>query len=141
MPSAPKRLGALLCQSPRSFGKEASIWTLALAAEVSFEQGLTQERVSGETLRNWPNVSVPTLAVSMNRILHLPDNLSDHALGYAIAGDAGGAAYVTGPTASSDFPTTPGAFDPSHNGVEDAFVAKLLLIRLDLYLPLVLRNP
>jgi hypothetical protein len=45
------RLKALLHQSPRTFGKPTSVWTLPLAAEVSFEQGLTKERVSGETIR------------------------------------------------------------------------------------------
>jgi hypothetical protein len=44
--------------------------------------------------------------------------------GGAIAIDAMGGAHVTG-TASSDFPTTPGAFDPNHNGGPDVFVAKL----------------
>jgi hypothetical protein len=33
-------------------------------------------------------------------------------------------AYVTGSTSSSDFPTTVGAFDRTHNGKFDAFVAK-----------------
>jgi transposase len=46
-----ERLRALLHRSPRSFDKPTSVWTLALAAEVSFEQGLTPERVSGETIR------------------------------------------------------------------------------------------
>ncbi len=46
-----KQLRALLHQSPRTFGKPTSVWTLELAAEVSFEQGLTPERVSGETIR------------------------------------------------------------------------------------------
>jgi hypothetical protein len=41
----------LLHQSPRTFGKETSLWTLELAAEVCFEQGLTKERVTGETIR------------------------------------------------------------------------------------------
>ena len=46
--------------------------------------------------------------------------------GYAIAADGSGAAYVTGDTRSFDFPTTPGAFDTTHNGGGyDAFVAKL----------------
>jgi hypothetical protein len=44
-------LGALLHQSPRTFGKPTSIWTLELAAEVSFEQGLTTNQVSIETIR------------------------------------------------------------------------------------------
>ena len=49
--AAAERLRALLHQSPRSFGKETSLWTLELAAEVSFEQGLTPERVSREAVR------------------------------------------------------------------------------------------
>ena len=44
-------LRILLHQSPRHFGKPTSVWTLELAAEVSFEQGLTRERVSDETIR------------------------------------------------------------------------------------------
>lgn len=46
-----ERLKALLHQSPRNFGKATSVWTLELAAEVSFEQGLTPERVSREAVR------------------------------------------------------------------------------------------
>ncbi len=44
---------------------------------------------------------------------------------YALALDAQGAATVAGETESADFPTTPGAFDTSHNGVYDAFVTWL----------------
>ncbi len=43
----------------------------------------------------------------------------------AVAVDAQGAATVLGATSSADFPTTSGAFDTSHNGVIDAFVARL----------------
>jgi hypothetical protein len=32
---------------------------------------------------------------------------------------SGGQVYVTGETSSPDFPTTPEAFDPTHNGLED----------------------
>jgi transposase len=46
-----EQLRALLHQSPRSFGKPTGRWTLDLAAEVSFEQGLTPQRVSDETIR------------------------------------------------------------------------------------------
>jgi len=45
------QLRTLLHQSPRTFDKPTSLWTLELAAEVSFQQGLTPERVSGETIR------------------------------------------------------------------------------------------
>ena len=44
-------LEELLHCSPREFGKETSLWTLKDAAEVSFEEGLTNERVSAETIR------------------------------------------------------------------------------------------
>jgi transposase len=46
-----EQLRTLLHQSPRTFDKPTSVWTLELAADVSFEQGLTPERVSGETIR------------------------------------------------------------------------------------------
>jgi len=46
-----ERLKEILHQSPRTFGKPSSVWTCELAAEVSFEQELIRERVSGETIR------------------------------------------------------------------------------------------
>ena len=50
-PVAAERLRALLHQSPRTFDKPTSIWTLDLAAEVCAEEGITRERVTGETIR------------------------------------------------------------------------------------------
>ena len=41
-------LKELLHHPPREFGKETSLWTLEDAAEVSFEEGLSERRVSGE---------------------------------------------------------------------------------------------
>ena len=45
--------------------------------------------------------------------------------GAAIAVDSAGSAYVVGSIASGSFPTTPGAFDRSSSGRDDAFVTKL----------------
>lgn len=50
---------------------------------------------------------------------------SDYDVGHAIAVDGEGNAYIAGETESIDFPTTPGAFDTTHNGGRDAFVVKL----------------
>ncbi len=42
----------LLHRSPREFGRDSSLWTLEMAAaQVSFEEGLIERRVSGETIR------------------------------------------------------------------------------------------
>ena len=46
----------------------------------------------------------------------------------AISIDSAGNAYPTGSTQSSDFPTTPGAFDRSYNGQGDAFALKMTLV-------------
>jgi transposase len=44
-------LREMLHRSPREFGYETSLWTLQMAAQAAFEEGLTQRRVSGETIR------------------------------------------------------------------------------------------
>lgn len=59
-------LRALLHQSPRTFGKPTSRWTLSLAAEVSFAQGLTPRLVSDETIR----LALRRLRVSWKRAKH-----------------------------------------------------------------------
>jgi len=46
-----ERLRDLLHHTPRAFDKPTSLWTLGLAAEVSFEQGLISQVVSAETIR------------------------------------------------------------------------------------------
>src|SRR5829696_4362130 len=48
---ATEQLRALLHQSPRTFGKPTSVWTLELAAEVACAEGITAEPVSDETIR------------------------------------------------------------------------------------------
>jgi transposase len=46
-----ERLKSILHENPRQYGQDTSLWTLELAAQVSFEQGLTAYRVSDETVR------------------------------------------------------------------------------------------
>ena len=59
-------LRALLHQRPRTFGKPTSRWTLALAVEVSFAQGLTPRLVSDETIR----LALRRLGVTWKRAKH-----------------------------------------------------------------------
>lgn len=49
----------------------------------------------------------------------------DFDAGFGIAVDGAGYTYVTGRTISTNFPTTTGAYDTSHNGDMDAFVVKI----------------
>jgi hypothetical protein len=65
-PGACESLRALLHQNPRTFGKPTSRWTLALAAEVSFAQGLTPRLVSDETMR----LALRRLGVAWKRAKH-----------------------------------------------------------------------
>ncbi len=44
-------LQELLHRSPREFGRQSTWWTLAMVAEVSFEEGISEKRVTGETIR------------------------------------------------------------------------------------------
>ena len=41
----------ILHQSPRTYDKRTGVWTLALAAEVCYEQGVTERLLSDETIR------------------------------------------------------------------------------------------
>ena len=46
-----KQLKELLHRSPRDFGEERGTWTLELAAQISFEQGILPTPVSSESVR------------------------------------------------------------------------------------------
>lgn len=59
-------LRALLHQSPRTFDRPTSCWTLELAAEVCVEQGLTESQVSIETIR----LALKKLGVGWQRAKH-----------------------------------------------------------------------
>ena len=61
-----EKLRALLHQSPRNFGKPTSLWTLEIAAEICFEQGLTPKRVRAQTVR----ATVSRLGVKWKREKH-----------------------------------------------------------------------
>jgi transposase len=61
-----ERLRALLHQSPRTFGKDSSVWTLQLAAEVSYAEGILPRQVSDETIRT----ALTQLGVSWKRAKH-----------------------------------------------------------------------
>jgi transposase len=50
-PSPCARLQHILPQSPRTYGKPTGVWTLALAAEVCYEQGVTERLMSDATIR------------------------------------------------------------------------------------------
>jgi len=61
-----ERLRALLHQSPRTFEKDTSIWTLDLAAEVSVTVGIVSRPISGETVRT----ALAKLGVRWKRAKH-----------------------------------------------------------------------
>jgi len=73
-----------------------------------------------------PDAFVSKLDVSGSSLLYSTFlGGDDEDYGVDIAVDDSGNAYATGRTYSCDFPTTPRAFDTSHNGYDDIFVAKL----------------
>jgi transposase len=64
--AAMEQLREMLHQSPRKYGKATSVWTLELAADVAFEQGLTGSRVAGETVR----ATLKRMGISWRRAKH-----------------------------------------------------------------------
>jgi hypothetical protein len=49
--AAREKLREMIQQSPREFDYDTSLWTLDLLAQASYEQGLTERQVTGETVR------------------------------------------------------------------------------------------
>jgi hypothetical protein len=72
-----------------------------------------------------PSSIIPAATVEANLTYStfLGGSSSDYGTGIAVGQD--GATYITGVTFSSNFPTTPGAFDRSLYGLNDIFIAKL----------------
>ncbi len=73
-----------------------------------------------------PNAFVAKLDPTGSSLIYstyLGGSVADEGLSIAI--DSAGDAYVTGETASTDFPGTPSSFDTTINGRWDAFAAKL----------------
>jgi transposase len=61
-----ERLQHILHQSPRTYGKSTGVWTLALAAQVCHEQGVTARCLSDETIRR----AVPRWRTNWKRAKH-----------------------------------------------------------------------
>ncbi|MCB0712295.1 MAG: SBBP repeat-containing protein [Ignavibacteriae bacterium] len=83
--------------------------------------GAYDESHNGET-----DIFITKLSSDGSRLLYstfIGGTLNDYGSGIAVDGE--GNAYVTGYTNSSDYPTTGGAYDESHNGKDDIFITKL----------------
>jgi transposase len=65
-PEQTEQLRALLHRSPREFGHPTTLWTLELAAQVSFATGVSARQVSGETVRQ----ALKRLGVGWKRAKH-----------------------------------------------------------------------
>lgn len=61
-----QQLRTILHQSPRAFGKNTSLWTLALLADVCFAQGLTPGTISVESIRR----ALQRMGVNWKRAKH-----------------------------------------------------------------------
>ena len=76
-------LREMLHRSPREFGRNSSLWTLAMASEVAFEEGLTEERVSGETIRAMLSRLLSVRWMRAKRWITSPDPLYERKKGGA----------------------------------------------------------
>ncbi len=64
--AAREQLRELIQHSPRDFDYDTSLWTLDLLAQASFEQGLTEMLVTGETVR----ATLASMGISWQRAKH-----------------------------------------------------------------------
>jgi hypothetical protein len=63
---AREQLGEMIQHSPRDFGYDTSLWTLDVLAQASFEQGVTEMLVTGETVR----ATLASMGMSWQRAKH-----------------------------------------------------------------------
>jgi len=77
-------LRGMLHRSPREFGYESSLWTLDMAADAAFEAGLTERRVSGETIRATLSRLLGIRWMRAKRWITSPDPLYERKKGGAI---------------------------------------------------------
>jgi hypothetical protein len=64
--AAREQLREIIQHSPRDFDYDTSLWTLDLLAQASFEQGLTERLVTGETVR----ATRASMGISWQRVKH-----------------------------------------------------------------------
>ena len=76
-------LREVLHRSPREFGRSSSLWTLDMAADVAFEEGLTEGRVSGETIRATLSRLLSVRWMRAKRWITSPDPLCERRKGGA----------------------------------------------------------
>ena len=85
-------------------------------SKICFELG-NYDRSKSLTIDPSVNLSRPAFSTLMGGPINDQGN--------AIAVDNSGNVFVTGKVPSPTFPTTPGTFDTTHNGLDDVFVTKL----------------
>lgn len=61
-----KRLQEMLRHTPRKYEKDSSLWSLELLAEVSYEEGITESKVSHEAVRQ----ALKRLGIKWKRAKH-----------------------------------------------------------------------
>jgi len=77
-------LREMLHRSPREFGYHTSLWSLEMAADAAFEEGLTEGRVSGETVRATFSRLLGVRWMRAKRWITSPDPLYERKKGGAI---------------------------------------------------------
>ncbi len=71
---ARERLRELIRHSPRTYGYETSLWTLDVLAQVSFQEGLTRQRVHLDTVSQ----TLREMGIPWNRAKHWIHSPDEH---------------------------------------------------------------